>query len=215
MSMIQMTVTQALRERKVLKDRITSAIHEGVYVSVVEGESLKPSNKAYKTANDLVSQIQGSTDKVEALIKRYNHIVDALIRSNAITTVTVAGETMTVAAAIERRNSHSMTQMFLQTIGQQYAAVAREVDSKQRSLNVQIENRVANNKTESMDAAQVAQLVEDSKKVLEKEYLPQIFDPSKNAENLQVRRDRAEKFSDELETQLNIINATTMIEIPA
>lgn len=214
-NMIQMTVTQALRERKVLNSRIERAIREGVYLGVVEGESKRPVNKAYRTVEDLTVQINASTDRVTSLMKRYNDIVAALILSNATTTVTVAGDDMTVAAAIERRNSFAMTMNFIAQLTQQQNTAVNDLTTRQRTLDANINQRVANNKTESMDAAQISELTANSKAVLEREFLPQIHDPRGNGAGLQSIREKAELFLDELETQLNIVNATTMIEIPA
>lgn len=215
MNTIQMTVTQALRERKILKDRISRATNEGIYLALVEGDAQRPVNKAFRTHEELSAKIQSSTDSVNGLIKRYHAIVDALISSNANTTVTVAGQTLTVAAAIERRTSNSMTKEFLVRIGVQQAGIVREMDSRSRILSQSIEARIAANKTDSMDATQVAQLAADSKAVLERESMPKIFDPANILAGYDKMRSDFDAFEDELETQLNIINATTMIEIPA
>ena len=215
MNTIQMTVTQALRERKILKDRISRATNEGIYLALVEGDAQRPVNKAFRTHEELAAKIQSSTDSVNGLIKRYHAIVDALISSNANTTVTVAGQTLTVAAAIERRTSNSMTKEFLVRIGVQQAGIVREMDSRSRILSQSIEARIAANKTDSMDATQVAQLAADSKAVLERESMPKIFDPANILSGYDKMRSDFDAFEDELETQLNIINATTMIEIPA
>lgn len=214
-NMVSITVTQGLRERKVLRDRISRSINEGVFVSVVEGEAKRPASKAYRDLESLKATIQSSTDSVNGLINRYNAIVDALIASNASTTVTIAGVSMTVAAAIERRNSFEMSLNFLNAIQNQHNRCVTEVNTKQVVLDRAIESRILNNKTDSMDAAQVQQVSLDAKTVLDRESKPEVYDPMKNAENLKGLRSEAEAFMDELETQLNIVNATTMISVPA
>lgn len=215
MNTIQMTVTQALRERKILKDRISRATNEGIYLALVEGDAQRPVNKAFRTHEELAAKIQSSADSVNGLIKRYHDIVDALITSNANTTVSVAGKTLTVAAAIERRMSNSMTKEFLVRIGVQQAGVVREMDSRSRILSQSIDARVAANRTESMNATEIEKLVADSKAALERESMPKIYDPAGILPKYETMRNEFDAFEDELETQLNIINATTMIEIPA
>ena len=58
----------------------------------------------YKSREDYQTKARASLQKVDALIARRRVIKRAIVLSNAVVTVTVANEEMTVAEAIEMKN---------------------------------------------------------------------------------------------------------------
>lgn len=97
----KMTIHKALAELKLLDNRIEKAIAEGIYCV------------ANKHSNDKINGIpldeyikimQGRYDKAVDLINRRKAIKRAVVLSNAVTKVTVAGVEYTVAEAIEMKN---------------------------------------------------------------------------------------------------------------
>lgn len=96
-----MTVHKALAELKLLDSRIEKAIAEGVYC--VEN---KHSNDKIGGVllDDYIKIIQGGYDKATDLINRRKAIKRAVVLSNAVTKVSVAGNEYTVAEAIEMKN---------------------------------------------------------------------------------------------------------------
>ena len=97
----KMTIHKALAELKLLDNRIEKAIAEGIYCV------------ANKHSNDKINGIsldkytkimQGRYDKAVDLIYRRKAIKKAVVLSNAITKVEVAGTEYTVAEAIEMKN---------------------------------------------------------------------------------------------------------------
>ena len=97
----KMTVHKALAELKLLDDRITKAISEGIYCV-----ANKHSNEKIDgiSIDDYKKRIQGSYDKTTDLIKRRNSIKRAVVLSNAVTKVMIADKEYTVAEAIEMKN---------------------------------------------------------------------------------------------------------------
>lgn len=211
--MQKITITQALWERKNLKTRIATAVAKGKFVGTVEGSNLKPADKVFKTATDLQNRIKSDTDSVKGLIKRYHIIVGALLEHNSKTMVTIAGETMTKAQAIERRNSHQLELSFYEATKAQTDACVRTIGMLDIQLRRDIEARVLNNKTEQMNAEEVKKVQDEAESTLNGQRKAELFDPSKNYEGLEENMRRLETFINSIEIELNVSNASNFIEI--
>lgn len=211
MSNTTTTVTQALRERKTLKARIEKAIATGIFVDIVIGEANRPDAGSHKDVDALTNALKSSFQSVVDLQARYNNIVEALVVSNATTKVTVAGKEMTVAAAIERRNSIHLEDKLIEAIGIQISRKGTVLTSKLSQLQIQIDERVKNNKTDVMNASDIAQLTANVEETMNKAYYPKIHDPIGLMELITKMRSDNILFKDELEVQLNLSNAVTKI----
>ncbi|MFS0576896.1 hypothetical protein AB1K83_14750 [Sporosarcina sp. 179-K 3D1 HS] len=97
-----MSIHRALSELKTLNDRIAKAIREADFIATDRKSAQKFNGLSI---DEYEKTIQAGFDKAVSLIERRNRIKDAIVQSNAVTEVVVAGETMTVAKAIERKTS--------------------------------------------------------------------------------------------------------------
>lgn len=97
----KMTVHKALAELKLLDSRIEKAISEGIYC-VANKHSNDKINGI--TLDEYTKIMQGRYDKATDLINRRKAIKKAVVLSNAVTRVNVAGTEYTVAEAIEMKN---------------------------------------------------------------------------------------------------------------
>lgn len=97
-----MNIHQALVELKTMESRITKAIREPEWVVPNKHSNTKIGGIAVK---DYVEDIKSKHQKVMDLIRRRDAIKRAVVNSNAITIVTVAGKEYTVAEAIDRKNN--------------------------------------------------------------------------------------------------------------
>src|SRR4051812_4089557 len=88
-----------LAELKIIGDRIQEAVREQ-FISHRVGDAGVPSG--YKTVEEFENRAKAKWDSAQDLIKRRNVLKKALIASNAVTVIDVAGKTMTVAEAIDR-----------------------------------------------------------------------------------------------------------------
>lgn len=105
-----MSIHRALSELKTLNDRIAKATHEADFIATDRKSAQKINGLSIE---DYEKTIQAGFDKAISLIERRNSIKDAVVQSNAVTQVTVAGETMTVAKAIERKTSIQLEENLL------------------------------------------------------------------------------------------------------
>jgi hypothetical protein len=129
------SVTRALAEVKALNDRIEKATRTPAFISVtVGGKIVNGAGDVQTVAAQLKANLQSVTD----LIARRNLVKGAIIRSNAVTKVTINGVEMTVAEAIERKGSidkeRALVAVLLQQLGQVKTAVERN--------NVQMQGKI-------------------------------------------------------------------------
>ena len=104
------SATRALVELKTLEGRIERAVNHIVATVPKRGNELPA---GLGTQDEFTKAQKANLQAVEALIAHRRAVKSALVRSNAATTVTVAGEKMTVAEAIERKQSIKFEQMLL------------------------------------------------------------------------------------------------------
>lgn len=96
-----MTVHKALAELKLLDSRIEKAIAEGIYCVANKHSNDKIGGVPLE---EYIKIMQGGYDKATDLINRRKAIKRAVVLSNAVTKVSVAGTEYTVAEAIEMKN---------------------------------------------------------------------------------------------------------------
>lgn len=85
----KMTITKALSELKVLGNRITAEIRSATFCNVSK-HTMRTLNG--KNITDVKAEMQGSYDKIVALINRNNAIKKAVNKANASTIVSIGGE---------------------------------------------------------------------------------------------------------------------------
>ncbi|MGL5371990.1 MAG: hypothetical protein ACRDBF_13345, partial [Plesiomonas shigelloides] len=98
-------------------------------------------------------------------------------------------------------------------IQSQRAVALRDISNRETALKRDIEARVANNKTDNMDADEIKKVQEEAEATLVKQRQPHLFDPSKNAEGYDERMAKLQAFIDTIEVELNVVNATHSIEV--
>lgn len=132
--MTQISITRALAEVKSLNDRIEKATRQGVFVTVTVGGKTTNGQDLQAATQTLKSNLQQVTD----LIERRQAVKTAIIRSNAVATVTINGKELTVAEAIERKGSIDKERVLMSVLQQQLGQ-ARTVTERN---NVQMQGRI-------------------------------------------------------------------------
>lgn len=132
--MAQISITRALAEVKSLNDRIEKATRQGVFVTVTVGGKTTNGQDLQSATQTLKSNLQQVTD----LIERRQAVKTAIIRSNAVATVTINGKELTVAEAIERKGSIDKERALMSVLQQQLGQ-ARAVTERN---NVQMQGRI-------------------------------------------------------------------------
>ena len=206
-----MTIHKALAELKIIGDRINSSISTATFI-----KANKHSNEKINGVpiNEFKSQIQGSWDKTNDLIKRRNAIKRNVVLSNAITKVKVGIEEFTVAEAIEMKNTGmQFKKELLNQLNRQYVDAIRITEKENgETLQSKAENYVIGlygskeGKT-SMNEA------EETKKQFIVNNTFELVDPIKVREKIDNLEKEISEFETEIDSCLSTSNAITEITI--
>lgn len=205
----QITVTKALTELKKTDKRINKLAGTTPFILTAENSRVP----GYKTVEEASSVISSGLQAIEALIANRNELKAKITASNAATKVTIAGVEMTVAEAIERKESISLQEYILERMKQAYSATINKQVNHNRRVNQMVEdkiNQVMGNvkKVESNDSTvkAIREQIESNNKL-------DIIDPTGLAEKIKELEESIENFRADVDVELSIINATTAIEV--
>jgi hypothetical protein len=137
----ELTILRALNEVSLLNKKIEKALsNRSAYLHFSIG---KKAPVGFKTIAEVEESIKSQYQKVTALLKRRTDIKSAIVASNAKTTVTINGETITVAAAIERKQSIGFDNKLLSNLVNSSAQVNRKIESHNAEVDRSVESLVA------------------------------------------------------------------------
>ncbi|NES80136.1 MAG: hypothetical protein F6K10_00685 [Moorea sp. SIO2B7] len=210
--MTTMTVTDALAELTLLEKRIESArtgLDRNALITFVEIGNVPT---GFKSREDYETKAKAALQRVDALITRRRVIKRAIVLSNASTTVTVAGEEMTVAEAIEMKNFIIYYETVLSTMHSAYKQTLALYEKAQAKVKDRLDKLalevLGKNATVGSDKYQS---LADS--FLAREGI-ELLDPTNLAEEIERRQNFIEEFKSTVDRVLSISNARTMIEVP-
>lgn len=206
--MKKLSIHRALTELKMLTLRIEAATNE---VSAVVAN--RKSNRKINGVDipEYEKQMQASYDKVVGLISYRNKIKALVVQSNANTKVMVGKEEMTVAEAIERRQSIQYEKNLLEVIQHQHRSainsVAKENDALPAKLETYLVNILGNKDKQSPEEVKL------HTETFMKRNEFEIIDPLNVKQQIEKLSNRIEEFESEVDAVLSESNATTFIEV--
>ena len=208
MTVNQMTVTKALSELKLLDKRINRGIYEAEFVGVVVGDKKKVD---HIDVEEFKQKVKSNYDSVVDLIAYRNKIKSAIVSSNAQTTVTIAGNTYTVAEAIERKTSIQYEQELLQRLKTYYLNASTEIDRINENVQVRLDRSLE--QMLSNDGKQDNEFINQFTENFNKKNQAKLVDPLNIKEKIETLETEIEDFLSEVDHELSVSNATTIIEV--
>lgn len=203
--MRKMTITEGLAELKMLTKRIEKAIYKDYIWSAKKIDMTETEIAKHKEI------AEANMKSVEDLIKNRNAIKSAIVKSNAVTMVKVAGEEMTVAEAIERKTSIGSEKELLSEWQRQYVQAKNNVDVQNRGVQARIDNML------SQIASSAKSDIEEAQKVMSETYMQNngwdIFDPVDIKSKIDAYDAMIDEFEKNVDIVLSMSNAVTMIEV--
>lgn len=206
-----MTVHKALAELKLLDSRIEKAIAEGVYCVANKNSNDKIGGIPL---GDYIKIMQGGYDKATDLINRRKAIKRAVVLSNAVTKVSVAGNEYTVAEAIEMKNHGvEFDKLLMNTMNIQYCNAQMQIEQEDgKDLEQRAEQYVTaiygqkEGKTNTADIEKVKKdFIESNTYVL--------VDPLCVLDKIEDLEKKINDFMAEVDSALSVSNALTEITI--
>ena len=208
--MRKISITEALNELKLYDSKILKAITNAKLV----GAAKKSSDKVgvFKK-EDFEDRAKASYQSVTDLIANRNALKSAIVKSNAVTEVTVNGKTMTVAEAIERKNSIDYDETFLTEMKKQYACATDTVTKENKKVDNKVDELLATliGKDSSKDISKESQEAIEKPYRAKNEY--EFIDPIGLLDKIEIIEAEIDGFKSEVDTRLAVANSITMIEI--
>lgn len=206
----KMTVHEGLSTLKTLNKRIAKEINSCVFVNSNKHSNVKIHGR---TIDDYKNEIKSNYQTVTDLIKRREALKRAITLSNATTTVTISDKIMTVAEAIEYKNTGiEFKQQLLDAITEQYNKTKYLVDANNGvTLEDKADNyvqRMFGNKESGVDNTVISQA---KQQYIDNNTLD-IIDPLNVSKIMQELRDEIDLFKSKVDSALSTSNALTMIE---
>lgn len=204
---MELTITRALAEIKSLDARIQTATNQQ-FVDIrkqsqqlINGMQLKDAEERFKA----------NFNSVTDLIARRHLIKRNIVKSNAITEVQIGELKMTVAEAIDLKNTISLEKQLLSQLKNQYTNATKNLEQHNQVVNKQAEQEATTNfgnkqKSDSSEYAQFVQEFKDRNIAV----LVDSIDIVKQIEKLQKY---IETFEMEVDFVLSESNALTKIEL--
>lgn len=205
--MTQISITRALAEIKILSDRIATAASAGMVSVVVDGKSVDSGKPTQEVEAILKANLQQAQD----LIKRREVLKSAIVVSNAKTNVTIGSQEMTVAEAIERKQSVAFQQQLLQALKTQLM----RANAKVNQTNTEVEARAdalvqtAVGRDRKVEQAEIDAIVKPFRAKNE----ASIADPNKVADVIATMENEISDFVLNVDFALSEVNAVTKIDV--
>jgi len=208
--MREISITEALNELKLYDSKITKAITNATFC----GAAKKSADKVgVVKKEDFDERAKSSYHSATDLIANRNTLKSAIVKSNAVTEVEIDGRTMTVAEAIERKNSIEYDETLLNEMKRQYANATATVDKE----NKKVDNKVDDLLTTLIGKDSDKKLSKEDQEAVEKPYREknefEFVDPLSLYEKIQVLESDIDGFKSNVDTVLVLSNATTFIEV--
>lgn len=210
--MTVITVTEALAELTLLQKRIESAraaLENGTLITVVEVGKVPT---GFKSREEYEVNAKALVQRVQALLDRRRAIKRAIVVSNASTSVSVAGEEMTVAEAIEMKNFIDYYEAILDTMQSAYTQTRNQYEKAQAKIKERLDKLALEvlGKNEAVNSDQYQSLVDS---FMAREGV-ELLDPTNISKEIERRTIFIEEFKSTCDRVLSISNATTTVEIP-
>lgn len=205
-----MTVHKALAELKILDSRIGDAILSGDFV--ITKKNNQDTVKG-KTAEQYKTKATESYQNASDLIRRRNAIKNAVVVSNANTTVKIGDAEYTVVEAIEKKN-HGMDYyvQLRDVLRQQFAKQKADLEKHNASLQQKAEQFVTGlmgGKDVKTDSAEFSNAVD----TYIKSNTMTLLDPLGIEKKIEELDDMINTFLPEVDAALSVSNAVTIITV--
>ena len=204
--MTTQSITRSLVELKTLDERINRLTSEGLFMSFKT-----KSRNSGMTEVDFRRAAEESFEMLNSLIRRRDLIKNLILESNLTARVTIDGREMTVAAAIEFKNTIEYKARLLDVLKRQRRAVISEEEAHKVRLQAKIDDniKIICGK-EKPDATVIATVTEG----ITKSDPIEVFDPLNLEQTIKALEDEVQNFRANVDFALSESNAITKITIP-
>lgn len=207
---MQISITRALSELKVLQKRFDKEVSQLDVISVQHGLTLMK-NSSVKP-EDFSEKAKAQLQSVEDLQKRIHLIKTKIQQSNAITVVKIGTQEMTVLEAIIKKSLIENQKSLLARLKKQLILANDNFENATMSN----ENKIAKQLEDATKNSTVKLDLEVEKQIkasVESLYPIKMIDPCKLSDKIKALEDEIEEFEANVDFALSESNALTQIEV--
>lgn len=201
----KMTMHQLLAEIKLTKAKLDNMTTK-LFVSYKKHGDAAIDNVPVEKAEEIM---KGNLDSIRHLISNLTAYETVRYKSNANTSVEIAGKTMTVADAIKRKENIKYEEALLNELERQYKGASRNISTENAKLEANAKSKVEAIKTDSMSADS---LMEIMKADIENNTY-EMVDPNNIVELIRAMKEDINGFKTEVDAALSTSNALTVVEV--
>jgi hypothetical protein len=194
-----------------LDNRIIKTISNTSFVTYAKTSETKVTPN--KTKTEFTEEAVSGYDSIIGLIERREKIKAAIVASNASTLVEICGKDVTVAAAIDMKNSISYKKRLLNSMKSQYDSSVVNVSRRNETMESKIDDLVATafgkeskTKVNEDDYRSIADPYRTANEV-------SLVDPLDIAKKIKSYEEYIEEFESTVDAKLQVSNCVTYIEI--
>lgn len=207
---MQISITRALSELKVLQKRFDKEVSQLDVISVQHGLTLMK-NSSVKP-EDFSEKAKAQLQSIEDLQKRIHLIKTKIQQSNAITVVKIGTQEMTVLEAIIKKSLIENQKDLLARLKKQLILANDNFEA----ATVSNENKIAKQLEDATKNSTVKLDLEVEKQIkasVESLYPIKMIDPCKLSDKIKALEDEIEEFEANVDFALSESNALTQIEV--
>lgn len=196
-----------LLEKKI-QDATEKINHANSVIAYVIGDKTVA---GYKDNDEFATKAQAKLQSVFDLIEQRDKLKTAVINANATTEITVAGETLTIAAAIERRKSIQLRINLLKSMRYVHIQTINRFESEQERYRTGLNQKL--DLLYSKDNKTKHDIDSDLLKPYREENEPRLIDPLNLQEQIDKLNEYINEFDNEVKfalTEANVRNEITI-----
>jgi len=203
---MSISINRALSELKL----VTKKIEQNQEGLVVAGAFRLDTPETEVT--EFVELANAKIDKIKGLIQRRNKLKQAIVMSNAKTTVIVAGEDMMVAEAIERKSSIELEKSFCRNMREKYFGQKNAAENHNKKTDQDADKHAAqalSANTEGDKGAAYTTIVD----AYVKKNGAKLVAPKGIERAIEAMQEKIDEFESDVDFILSESNIKTMIDV--
>lgn len=205
--MTKLSLHRALAELKLADNKISKKIENIMVVGYKKEDGLVNERTKLKDFNEEASS---QHDSITALIARKNALKALIVKANAETIVEIAGQKMTIAEAITRKDSIYIEEQYLNSLKNNRRKIQATVESHNTKIDANalrlVETALGKDNADENAAIAIKEGYVKSNKI-------ELVDPLGLDSIIDELEEDISNFKAEVDASLSEINATTFIEI--
>lgn len=205
--MAKLTLHRALAELKLLDSKITKKIDSLKIVGYKKEDGLVDGNTE---AVEFNNNAKSTMDSIRDLLKRKSRIKSAIVKANATTTVTVAGEVMTISDAITKKNNVHLDEALLDHLSSEFRRLSTVVERHNYKVDQDALELIKVTSGKEGDTSEQSKIIGESFK---KTNSVSLVDPLGVEDLIKELETNLDDFKSEVDAVLSEANAVTTIEI--